>query len=204
MPEPLHRRRFLGAGAGLAVGAALGWLAARQLPDSSGLSARPPEIAEGPAEDGPEARLRKLGLDLPPVPVMTNPLANAVRVGDMIYLSGHGPGKVDGKFAIGKLGRDYTIKQGHAAARQVGLVVLSILRQELGSLDKVVRLVKVLGMVNSIPEFTEQPAVINGFSELMIQVFGEKAGKGARSAVGMVALPGGIPVEIESIFQVKG
>ena len=99
---------------------------------------------------------------------------------------------------------DLTLEQGKEAARIVGLNVLSSVRNTLGSLDKVVRLVKVLGMVNCTPDFTQQPQVINGFSELMVQVFGEKAGKGARSAVGMNALPNNIAVEIEAIFEVRG
>ena len=102
-----------------------------------------------------------------------------------------------------KWGSQLTLKQGYAAARLTGLNVLSTVRSTLGSLDKVVRLVKVLGMVNCTPEFTKQPQVINGFSELMVQVFGEHSGKAARSAVGMGALPSNIPVEIEAIFEVR-
>jgi hypothetical protein len=104
---------------------------------------------------------------------------------------------------LGKVGADLGLKEAQAAARRVGLITLAAVRQELGSLDRVVRLVKVLGMVNATPDFKQQPQVINGFSDLMVEVFGARAGKGARSSVGMGSLPGGIPVEIESIFQVR-
>ena len=121
----------------------------------------------------------------------------------MLYASGHGPRKADGTLIQGKVGNELNLKEGYAAARLVGLNVLSTVRATLGSLNEVVQLVKVLGMVNSTPDFTKHPQVINGFSELMVQVFGEKAGKGARSAVGMGSLPSGIAVEIEAIFQVR-
>ena len=104
---------------------------------------------------------------------------------------------------VGKVGKDLDVKQGREAARLVGLTILAVVRKELGSLDRVVRLVKTLGMVNCTPDFTQQPQVINGFSDLMVEVFGEKLGKGARSAVGMGSLPGGIPVEIEVICAVR-
>jgi enamine deaminase RidA (YjgF/YER057c/UK114 family) len=120
----------------------------------------------------------------------------------MLYVSGHGPAKVDGKDLAGRVGADLTPEQGKAAARAVGLNILSTVKHTLGSLDKVKRLVKTLGMVNSTADFKGHPAVINGFSELMAEVFGEDAGVGARSAVGMAALPANIPVEIECIFEV--
>src|SRR5207244_1885915 len=109
----------------------------------------------------------------------------------------------DGKPIVGKVGKDMTVKQAREAARLVGLTILAVVRAELGSLDKVVRLVKTLGMVNCTTDFTQQPEVVNGFSELMVQVFGDKAGKGTRSAVGMGSLPRGVPVEVEALFQVK-
>jgi enamine deaminase RidA (YjgF/YER057c/UK114 family) len=121
----------------------------------------------------------------------------------MLYASGHGPRQSDGTLIQGKVGRELSLEQGYAAARLVGLNVLSSVRSTLGSLDPVVRLVKVLGMVNCTPEFTQHPQVINGFSELMVEVFGEQAGKGARSAVGMSSLPSDIAVEIEAIFEVR-
>ena len=116
-------------------------------------------------------------IELPAVSKPTNTLVNAVRVGDMLYVSGTGPGKVDGKALIGRLGQDYDVKQGRAAARQVGLHILSVVKAELGSLDKVQRLVKTLGMVNAAPDFKRHPEVINGFSDLMVEVFGAEAGK---------------------------
>jgi enamine deaminase RidA (YjgF/YER057c/UK114 family) len=149
-----------------------------------------------------EARLTELALELPPAPKPVATYLTAARLGDLLYVSGHGPYLGDGSLIIGRLGADMDIPGGAAAARQTGLAILATLRSHLGSLDKVVRLVKVLGMVNSTPEFGDQPLVINGFSDLMVEVFGE-AGKGARSAVGMGALPKGIAVEIEAIFQVK-
>lgn len=149
-----------------------------------------------------EARLQELALELPSAPKPVATYLTAARLGDLLYVSGHGPYCSDGSLIIGRLGDGMDIPAGQAAARQTGLAILATLRSHLGSLDKVVRLVKVLGMVNSTPEFGDQPLVINGFSDLMVEVFGE-AGKGARSAVGMGALPKGIAVEIEAIFQVK-
>jgi enamine deaminase RidA (YjgF/YER057c/UK114 family) len=196
MSHSSQRRRFLAGCGYLTAGAACGLLAPRWL--------RTVTADERPASTGAEERLRTLRLKLPPVTKPKATLVPAVRAGDILYVSGHGPGSVDGKPVLGKLGKDLTVKQGQAAARQVGLVILGVVRAELGSLDKVVRLVKTLGMVNCTPDFKEQPQVINGFSDLMVEVFGAKAGKGARSAVGMASLPGGIPVEVEAIFQVRG
>jgi enamine deaminase RidA (YjgF/YER057c/UK114 family) len=127
----------------------------------------------------------------------------AVRVGDMLYVSGHGPLKTDGTMIKGCLGDDMDIEAGQAAARQTGLAILATLRENLGTLDKVVRLVKTLGMVRATPDFAEHPKVINGYSDLMAEVFGPDGGVGARSAIGMGSLPGHIAVEIEAIFQVK-
>jgi enamine deaminase RidA (YjgF/YER057c/UK114 family) len=151
---------------------------------------------------GAEARLAKLKLELPPAPKPVATYHTAVRVGDLLYVSGHGPLRLDGSMHVGRLGAGLDVPAGQAAARQTGLAILATVRSHLGSLDKVERLVKVFGMVNSTHEFGDQPKVINGFSDLMVEVFGE-AGRGARSAVGMGALPGGIAVEIEAIFQVK-
>ncbi len=151
---------------------------------------------------GAEARIQELNLDLPNAPKPVATYLTAVRLGDLLYVSGHGPYKSDGSLILGRLGENMDVPAGHAAARQTGLAILATVRDHLGSLDKVVRLIKVLGMVNSTPDFGDQPAVINGFSDLMVEVFGE-AGKGARSAVGMGALPKGIAVEVEAIFQVK-
>jgi enamine deaminase RidA (YjgF/YER057c/UK114 family) len=151
---------------------------------------------------GAEARQAELKLELPPAPRPVATYFTAVRHGDLLYVSGHGPLRPDGSMHVGRLGADLDVPAGQAAARQTGLAILSTVRTQLGTLDKVVRLVKVLGMVNCTPEFGEQPKVINGFSDLMVEVFGE-TGRGARSAVGMGALPGGIAVEIEAIFQVR-
>jgi enamine deaminase RidA (YjgF/YER057c/UK114 family) len=196
MSNTIDRRALLSRGAWLAAGAALGWLAARTLPWD--LLAR--------TEDSPghEERFRKLKLELPKVETPKGLIfVPTVRVGDMLYVSGHIASR-NGKPVVGKVGKDLKTKEARAVAREVGLVVLAAVRKELGSLDKVVRLVKTLGMVNCTPDFTEQPEVINGFSELMTQVFGEKAGKGTRSAVGMGSLPRGTPVEVEALLQVKG
>ncbi len=153
---------------------------------------------------GAEAQLKEKNITLPRPPV---PLANyigAVRVGTLLFVSGHGPLGADGKpTVLGKLGRDLSVEQGYKAARGVGLNVLATVRGNLGSLDKVKRVVKVLGMVNSDEGFKDQPKVINGFSDLIVEVFGEAIGKHARSAVGMAALPNGIPVEIEMILEVE-
>ncbi len=153
---------------------------------------------------GAEAQLKEKNITLPRPPV---PLANyigAVRVGTLLFVSGHGPLGADGKPSVlGKLGRDLSVEQGYKAARVVGLNVLATVRANLGSLDKVKRVVKVLGMVNSDEGFKDQPKVINGFSDLIVEVFGEAIGKHARSAVGMAALPNGIPVEIEMILEVE-
>jgi len=159
----------------------------------------PQSAAVAQEKTGAEQRLRDLKIELPPVSKPTNTLVNAVRVGDMLYVSGTGPGKG----VVGRLGQDYDVNLGKNAARQVGLQILAVVKQELGSLDKVERLVKTLGMVNAAPDFKQHPQVINGFSDLMVEVFGEANGTGARSAVGMGSLPGGIPVEIECIFQVR-
>src|SRR5207249_5438689 len=124
-------------------------------------------------------------------------------VGNLLFVSGHGPAKLDDKSPVaGKVGGELTTEQGKEAARLVGLNILATVRNALGSLDKVKRLIKTLGMVNCTAEFKEQPQVINGFSELMADVFGEEGGVGARSAVGMGSLPANIPVEIECIFEV--
>ena len=126
----------------------------------------------------------------------------AVRTGNLLFLSGSGPKKEDGTYITGKVGDDLTIEEGYIAARVTGINHLATLKSELGDLKKVKRIVKVLGMVNSSPDFTDQPKVINGFSDLMIEVFGDR-GKHARSAVGMTSLPIGIAVEIELIVEVE-
>jgi enamine deaminase RidA (YjgF/YER057c/UK114 family) len=163
-----------------------------------------PYAAEGPAmQSKPETRIQELHLTLPPAPKPVAKYKTAVQVGNVLYVSGHGPAKLDAKSPVaGRVGADLTLEQGKESARLVGLNILSTVRATLGSLDKVKRLVKTLGMVNSTPEFKDHPQVINGFSELMAEVFGDDAGVGARSAVGMGSLPSNIPVEIECIFEV--
>jgi enamine deaminase RidA (YjgF/YER057c/UK114 family) len=151
----------------------------------------------------PEARLQELKLTLPTPPKPVAKYKTAVIVGNMLYVSGHGPARITDQTPVtGRVGADLTTEQGKESARAVGLNILSTVRNVLGSLDKVKRLIKTLGMVNCTAEYKDQPQVINGFSELMADIFGEDAGVGARSAVGMGSLPGNIAVEIECIFEV--
>ena len=151
-----------------------------------------------------EKKLKELGIQLGPVTPPVANYVNAVRTGNLLYLAGKGPRPgSDGRRPKGKVGRDYTPEQAYQHARSVGLDLLAVMRQELGSLDKVKRVVKVLGMVNAVPGFTDQPKVINGCSDLFVEVFGER-GRHARSAVGMGSLPNNIPVEIEVIVEVSG
>ena len=150
----------------------------------------------------PEAKLKELNIELfKPSAPMAN-YVKAVRTGNLVYLAGHGPTKADGTNITGKVGKELTLEQGYAAARQCGIAILSTLKAEIGDLSKVKRIVKVLGMVNCTESFTDHPKVINGFSDLMVEVFGDK-GKHARSAVGMYILPSNITVEIEIIVEVE-
>ena len=152
---------------------------------------------------GAEANLKAKNITLPSSPTPMANYVTAVRTGNLLFLSGHGPIR-DGKATIrGKVGKDLTVEQGAQAAREVGLGLLATMRANLGSLDKVKRIVKVLGMVNCPDDFGDQPKVINGFSDLMVEVFGEAIGKHARSAVGMGSLPVQIPVEIEVVVEVE-
>jgi enamine deaminase RidA (YjgF/YER057c/UK114 family) len=152
---------------------------------------------------GAEARLKALGIELPPAPRPMGSYATVVRSGNLLFLSGHGPLR-DGRVTHpGRVGRDLTIEQGQEAARVTGLNLLATARDALGSLDRVRRVVKVLGMVQCTDDFTDHPKVINGFSDLMVEVFGD-AGRHARAAVGMGSLPFGIAVEIEMILEVEG
>jgi enamine deaminase RidA (YjgF/YER057c/UK114 family) len=148
-----------------------------------------------------EARLKELGIDLGTVSAPVANYVNAVRTGNLLFLAGKGPRAVNGKRPQGKVGREYTAEEAYQHARTVGLDLLAVMRAELGSLDKVARVVKMLGMVNAVPEFQDHPKVINGCSDLFVEVFGD-AGRHARSAVGMGSLPMGIPVEIEVIVEV--
>jgi enamine deaminase RidA (YjgF/YER057c/UK114 family) len=152
---------------------------------------------------GAEAKLKELGLELPAPPQALGLYKPIVVVDRMAYLSGHGPIGVDGSAICGRLGEDLEVPAGFDAARRAALLVLATLRQHSGSLDKVKRLVKTMGFVNSATTFTQQPAVINGFSELMRDVFGPEAGIAARSAVGAPSLPAGWAVEIDVIFELE-
>lgn len=150
----------------------------------------------------PEDKLNAMGINLP---APTSPVANYVkfvRTGNLIFLSGHGPANTNGKYSTGKLGKDVSVDEGYAAAKLTGINLLSTLKTAVGDLSKVKKIVKVLGMVNCTDQFSDQPKVINGFSDLMVAVFGEK-GKHARSAVGMASLPMNMTVEIEMIVEVE-
>jgi enamine deaminase RidA (YjgF/YER057c/UK114 family) len=149
-----------------------------------------------------EKRLQELGISLPPVTPPVANYVNAVRTGDLLFLAGKGPTEADGRQHAGKVGKDVTVEQAYRHARLTGLNLIAVMQAELGDLDRVVRIVKVLGMVNGTPDFADQPKVINGCSDLFVEVFGEK-GRHARSAVGMGSLPGNITVEIECIVEVR-
>jgi enamine deaminase RidA (YjgF/YER057c/UK114 family) len=150
-----------------------------------------------------EQHLKKLGIELAaPSSPMAN-YVNAVRTGNLLYLAGKGPGLPGKPLPVGKVGRDLTVEQAYGHARETGLNLIAVMKAELGDLDRVRRIVKILGMVNATPEFGRHPEVINGCSDLMVEVFGER-GKHARSAVGVGSLPRGIPVEIEVIVEVEG
>ena len=152
---------------------------------------------------GAETRIKELGITLPNPPKPMGNYVPGVRVGNLLFLSGHGPIRIEGNpSARGKVGRDLSTEDAYKVAREVGLNLLGSARALLGSLDRVKRVVKVLGMVNAVEGFGEQPKVINGFSDLMVEVFGDN-GRHARSAVGMGSLPAGIPVEIEMILEVS-
>ena len=155
-----------------------------------------------PPRPDPEARLAELGITLPSASAPVANYVNAVRTGNLVFLAGKGPRKPDGTNVTGKVGTDLTIEEGYAAARLTGINQLAALKAEIGDLRRVRRIVKVLGLVNCDSSFTDQPRVINGFSDLMVEVFGE-AGKHARSAVGAPSLPGGIAVEVEMIVEVE-
>jgi enamine deaminase RidA (YjgF/YER057c/UK114 family) len=150
-----------------------------------------------------EKRLMELGIQLPPPPQPVATYVPTVRVGNLLFVSGHGPVLPDGSLLRGRVGEDLALPEAQDAARLTGLAILASVRAALGSLDRVKRLVKSLGMVNAVDSFEEHPEVLNGFADLMAELFGPEAGIGARSAVGMASLPRGIPVEIEAIFEVE-
>lgn len=150
----------------------------------------------------PEETIEKLGLSLPPAPPRGGVYKPVVIVGNVAYVSGHGPYRSNETYITGKIGDELSLDEGKEAAKQTGLALLATLSRELGSLGRVKRVVKLLGMVNSTPDFADHPKVINGCSELFAQIWGEENGIGARSAVGMGSLPGNISVEIEGIFEI--
>lgn len=147
-----------------------------------------------------EEKIKELGLELPPAPALGGIYYPVVISENYLYVSGQGPVQSNSKLIKGKVGKDLTIEEGQLAARQVGLTMLSTIKAQIGDLGKIKRLIKTLGMVNCYPEFEQHPQTINGFSQFMVDVFGEENGKGARSAVGM-SLPGNIAVEVECIFE---
>lgn len=154
------------------------------------------------AAQTPEQNLARLGVNLPQLSAPIASYVNSVRAGNLLYLSGKGPAKTDGTYIIGKLGRDLSIEEGQEAAKLAAINHIAVLKHELGDLSKVKRIVKVLGMVNCTEDFTQQPKVINGYSDFMISIFGEK-GRHARSAVGHNSLPMGMAVEVEVIVEVE-
>jgi enamine deaminase RidA (YjgF/YER057c/UK114 family) len=149
----------------------------------------------------PDQQFEKLNLVLPPAPKPLGVYKPLLVVDRFVYVSGHGTVKEDRSLIIGKIGKDLNLEEGKLAARQVGLAILSTLKENLGSLNKIKRVIKVLGMVNATPDFERHPFVINGCSELFAQIWGDENGVGVRSAVGMGSLPDNIPVEIEAIFE---
>ncbi|MHA4806961.1 RidA family protein [Flavitalea flava] len=148
-----------------------------------------------------EQRLNELGVILPPAPTPMGVYKPCLVDGKYLYVSGHGPVRDDKTLIVGRVGEDLDAEQGKLAAHQVGLTILSTIKAHLGSLDKVKRVIKVLGMVGCVPEFDRHPYVINGCSELFVSIWGEDLGVGVRSAVGMGSLPNNIPVEIEALFE---
>lgn len=148
-----------------------------------------------------DQNFRNLGLTLPPAPKPLGVYKPFLIVGNHVYVSGHGTVKEDGTLIIGRVGEDMDVEAGKLAARQVGLAILATLKENLGSLDKIKRVIKVLGMVNAVSTFEKHPYVINGCSELFAQVWGQEYGVGVRSAVGMGTLPDNIPIEIEAMFE---
>ena len=150
-----------------------------------------------------DERFNKLGLTLPPAPKPMGVYKPFLQVGNLVYVSGHVTVREDGTLIKGRIGQDLTEDAGKSAAQQVGLAILATLKANLGSLDRIKRVIKVLGMVNCVPEFEKQPFIINGCSELFAKVWGDDNGVGVRSSVGMGSLPDNIPVEIEAVFELE-
>jgi enamine deaminase RidA (YjgF/YER057c/UK114 family) len=176
--------------------AIVGWLVAPTL-----ASARDTAAEKG-LTGSPEERLAALGIELPTPPAPVANYVRAVTTGNLVFLAGHGPLKADGTYVTGRLGKDISLEEGYEAARLTAIAMLASLKAEIGNLDRVKRIVKVTGMVNSDPAFTDQPKVINGCSDLLVEIFGDE-GKHARAAVGMASLPIGIAVEIEMVVEVE-
>ena len=149
----------------------------------------------------PDHHFEQLALKLPPAPSPIGVYKPFLITGKYVYVSGHGPLKDDKSFIVGRIGKDLTMEEGKLAARQVGLTILATLKANLDSLNKIKRVIKVLGMVNCVPEFERHPYIINGCSELFAQIWGDDNGVGVRSAVGMGSLPDNIPIEIEALFE---
>jgi enamine deaminase RidA (YjgF/YER057c/UK114 family) len=170
--------------------------------DDPAVHAEPIDTAVTPDLPDIDARLAELGIELPAASTPVANYVNAVTTGNLVFLAGKGPKQTDGTYITGKVGADLTVEEGYAAARLVAINQLAALKAEIGDLGRVTRIVKVLGMVNATPDFAEQPEVINGFSDLMVEVFGER-GKHARAAVGMGSLPRNIAVEIEMIVEIR-
>ena len=194
-----QRSQFRNSAAGSLAALSLLLAACQTPPPQSPTSASP-----SPLPDTIERRVAELKLVLPPAskPGPTATLTSVVVSGNLAFVSGHISRAADGQLITGRVGEELTLAQGKDAARQCGLAVLASLRQELGSLDRVRRVVKVLGMVNCPPGFKDQPQVVNGFSELMLDVFGRERGLGARSAVGVGSLPSNVAVEVEAVFEI--
>ena len=150
-----------------------------------------------------DSKLALLGLSLPPAPKPVGLYKPMLIVGNLVYLSGHGPLQTDGKIILGRVGADMNVEQGQFAAKQTGLAMLATLRAGLGSLDRIVRVVKILGLVRCTDDFGQSPIVINGCSQLFVDLWGDDLGIGVRSALGTNALPGGMAVEVEAIFEIK-
>jgi enamine deaminase RidA (YjgF/YER057c/UK114 family) len=159
-------------------------------------------VENAAAQEDPEARLMQLGIELYEPPPRTGNYAGAVRTGSLVYVAGHGPRKPEGGYVVGKVGRDLDLEQAQEAARLTVIDMLSSLRAEIGDLKKVERIVKVTGMINAADSFGEHPQVMNGASDLLVELFGEK-GKHARSSVGVSSLPIGTPIEIDMVVEVK-
>jgi len=193
----MSRRTFLRSNYLVTAGAAGGALLTMAAEESRFAQAAAATAVPAPQAASPEQRLRELGIELPPPPRPVGAYVPAVRTGNLLFTAGHTPRRPDGSPMPGKVGADVTVEEGYAAARIAGLNLLSTVRNTLGNLDEVVRLVKVLGMVNCTPDFSQQPQVVNG-------IFGGERGMGGRSAVGMASLPANMPVEVEAIFEVRG